>query len=169
MQKAFPILLLSLITVFSSCSYYDHKTKQLFYDQLSGTNDSLDKMTDDWHQMLEKAVASKSFAGLAPLRTKMGLFISRNRSKIANIEVPQNLEGLRDSEEVFLSNQANTISEAYSTFEPYNDITPNEEIQNQLKLVVSDEETESSASGAIRKSLQAFAQKNGLKVSQEIK
>jgi len=141
----------------------------MFYDELTGTNDSLDKMTDDWHQTLDKAALSKNFSALAPLRTKMGLFISRNRAKIANIEVPKNTEGLRDSEEVFLSNQATIISEAYPTFEPYNDITPNEEIQNQLKLVASDEETETAASAAIRKSLQAFAKKNELKVLPEIK
>jgi len=169
MYRTSLLFLLLLGMLFSSCSYYDHKTKQSFYDLLSGTNDSLDKMTADWHQLLEKATVTKSFSGLAPLRTKMGLFMTRNRAKIADIEVPLNSDALRDSEEVFLSTQANVISEAYPPFEPFNDITPNEDIQNQMKLVVSDLESETAASAAIRKSLLAFAQRNALKIPAVIK
>lgn len=169
MQKVTLIFLLVAATTLSSCSYYDHKTKQEFYNELFGTNDSLDRMTVDWYQQLNKSIFSKNFTGLAPLRTKMALFVSRHRDKIANIEVPPNIDGLRDSEEVFLNTQANIISDVYSTFEPFNDITPEDQIQGQLKLVMANQQAEMAASSALRKRLQEFARKNSLKLADTIK
>ncbi len=166
MQKFILISSFFAITLLSSCSYYDHKTKQEFYNELAGTNDSLDRMTFDWFQGLNRAIASRNFSGLAPLRTKMGLFVSKHRAKIADIEVPPNSDGLRDSEEVFLSNQSTIITDAYPAFEPFNDITPIEDIQNQLRAVVNDQEVEAAASAALRKKLQEFARKNSLKMLQ---
>jgi len=163
MPRTLLLILIVVMNLFSSCGFYDQKAKQVFYELVSGTNDSLDRMTTDWHRILDRSKITKNFAALAPFRNKMGLFISRNRAKIADIEVPQSLAGLRDSEEVFLSTQANIISDAYPAFEPFNDITPEDDIQNQMKLVANDLETETSFSEAIRKSLRAYAQSNRLK------
>lgn len=164
MQKASLIFLLFLTTAFSSCSYYEHMAQLQFYTQLSGTNDSLDKMTVEWHQLLTRAVAAKNFSGLAPCRIKIGEFMSRNRAKVANIELPPTAENIRDSEEAFLAARAIIVSEIYPTFEPFNDITPNEDIDGQLRLVADDQEKETLAMEAIKKSLQAFAQRNHLKI-----
>ena len=159
----FSCLVVSLF--FSSCGFYAQRQKQLLYTQISATNDTLDRMTREWHQLLDKAVRSKNFSTLHDNRVKIGQFISRSRSAIANAELPPDAEVLRESEGVFLSNQAVVVSDVYPQFESFNELTPDEKIQKTLIAVAGDQDNELAWKLTIRKSLDAFAIKNGIRSS----
>lgn len=151
------------ITFFSSCGYYEHKQRQMLLSQIKVTNDSLDKMTKDWHLLLDRAVKTKSFSDLNACRISLGQFISRKRSTIADMELPADAEPLRGSEGVFLSTQSGMVSDVYPKFEAYNDSTPDSTIQNQWRQVSNDLQTEVSWNLTMKKALDAFALKNNIK------
>lgn len=147
----------------SSCGVYATRQKQVLYDQIVVTNDTLDKLTRQWHTLLEKAVHTKNFSALSANRIQIGQYLSRRRSAIANLELPADAETLRGSEEVFLTSQAAMVSDVYPKFEVYNELTPDSTIQNQLRSISNDMQTEVAWKLTIQKSLDAFAQKNKFK------
>ncbi len=155
--------LLYVIMLFSSCGYYAHKQKQVLVEQIRNTNDSLDKMTKEWHNLLDKAVKVKNFSALNAQRIQIGQFLSRRRSVIANLELPADAETLRGSEDVYLSAQVGMVTDFYPQFELFNDLTPDSTIQYHLRLVSKDVETEVSWYLTIKKSLDVFVIKNGIK------
>ena len=167
MVKTTLIFLIAYTVFFGSCAVFQRKEKVQVFNQITLTNDTLDKMTQEWHQMLKKAIVTKNFTYLAPHRIRMAQFLGRNRPKIANLEITPSSEAIRDSEEVFLTNQATVISEVYPLFESNNDLTPPDVVQNQLKSLGNDLENETSTSAAIKQSLNNYAKKNGLNVPTE--
>jgi hypothetical protein len=162
MQKTSLIGLVLMVVLFSSCGYYERKENIALYNQIKSTNDSLDKMTREWHHMLDKAVIDRNFDSLHPLRLKMGEFLNRKRGVIANLEVPASAENLKGSEQVFLSAQANAVAEIYPAFEQFNELTPDATVKNQLKVLAGDLETETAWVITLKKSLEAFATKNNI-------
>jgi hypothetical protein len=164
MQRVILICLFFSVLFFASCSFIQRKEKVNVYSQILVTNDTLDKMTQEWHQLLSKALVTKNFTYLAPHRIRMAQFLSRSRPKVANLEITPSSESIRDSEEVFLTNQATFISDVYPQFESNNELTPNEVLQNQMKALGNDLENETSVSASIRQSLHTYAKKNGLNV-----
>jgi len=162
MEKAIFSSLFFLVIFLSSCEFYTTKEKLTTYNRISGINDSLDNMTKEWHLLLDKAVSGKNYSALRPYRLGIGDFLNRDREVVAYLKTNTNSQNLIDSEEVFLDNQASVVSDLYSNFEIYNDMTPDETIQGQLKLVVGDLATEAAGSAAIKRSLHAFAVRNNL-------
>jgi hypothetical protein len=152
-----------MVVFLSSCGFYGRKQKQELYDQIVATNDSLHRMTKEWHSILEKAVMMKNFSPLRPQRVQLAQFLSRRRSSIANLDLPPEAETLRGSEQVFLTSQSAMVSDVYPGFELYTDLTPDSTIQNHLRLVEKDMDTELAWNLTIQKSLDAFTQKNRIK------
>ena len=164
MLRTFLVCLVISI-VFCSCSgYIPAKKKLLVYAQITNTNDSLDKMTREWHQQLFLSTKDKSFARLRPYRIKIGQFLSVKRSLIANLQITPKYQNLLDAEEAFLSTQATLFSETYSSFESFNEMTPNEIINNQLMIASSNLSNMLYTKTAISRSLQYYAIKNDLKI-----
>ncbi|MCW3121710.1 MAG: hypothetical protein JWQ38_1202 [Flavipsychrobacter sp.] len=161
------IACLVLSIAFCSCSdFVPSKKKVQVYTLISSTNDSLDKMTREWHQQLFLSTKDKSFARLRPYRIKIGQFLSRSRSEVAMLTVNKGSQNLLDSEEAFLATQANLFSETYSAFESYNDVTPNETINNQLRVASTNLSNMIASKAAIARSLQYYAQKNEVKINE---
>ncbi len=161
-----PGLILTSV-IFSSCGFYEHRERQMLFNEITATNDSLDKLVRGWHQALEKAVFTKNFSTLGSERIKIGQFFSRRRSLIANLELPPDAHTLRESEDVFLTAQSVMVTDVYPRFEPFNDLTPRDTIQARRKLVAADQDTELAWKLTIKKSLDAFAIKNNLKSSKK--
>jgi len=161
-----PLLACLFISVLcSACSgFIPTKKKVLIYNRIEVTNDSLDKMIKLWYQQLYVSTKDKNFSRLRPYRIGVGQFLNRNRSEIANLEINPDGQNLLDSELVFLSGQAMQFSEAYAVFEQYNEMTPNETINGQLKLTVAEMARMTMTKAAINRSLQHYAVKNKLKV-----
>src|SRR4051812_38267424 len=101
-HKSIVILLLLPALFIASCGIFQRKEKIAVYNQVLVTNDTLDKMTQEWHMLLSKALTTKNFTYLAPHRIRMAQFLGRNRPKIANMEISPSAESIRDSEEVYL-------------------------------------------------------------------
>ena len=160
------LVCLILSTVFlSSCDYVPMKKKLRFYTEITATNDSINRMTGEWYGLLKMSVRDSNFSRLRPYRLKMGTFLSSNRSSIANLQAGATGQNIIDSEEVFLSNQATVINDVYSTFEAYNEMTPAETINAQMKLLANDQNNELAWTTAIKGSLEVYARKNKLKIS----
>jgi len=151
-------------TFFSSCGYYEHRERQQLYAQIKLTNDTLDRLTREWHSLLDIALRTKNFSVLNTGRIELGQFLSRRRSAIADMELPADAEPLRGSEGVFLSTQADMVADVYPKFELFNDLTPDSTIHNQLAEVSKDMGTELSWNLTIKKSLSTFASRNNLKI-----
>lgn len=164
MQRILLICCLLATVSLGSCGFYEHKERIELYKQIVATNDSLDKMTREWHMLLNSAVRTGDYSALHSSRVKLGQFISRRRSVIASLEVPSDAATLRESEGVFLSTQAAMISDVYPQFEAYTALTPDETVQKSLKLVSKDLETEMAWNLTIKKSLDAFVKKQKLKM-----
>jgi hypothetical protein len=77
--------------------------------------------------------------------------------------LPADAETLRGSEDVYLSTQVAVVTDLYPRFESLNDLTPDSTIQNRLRLVANDVETEVSWYLTIKKTMYAFTMKNSLK------
>lgn len=148
----------------SSCGFYDHRARILLCKEVGATNDSLYSMTRNWHMLLDRALITKNFGLLHDYRIKLGQFISNRRSLIANMELPADAETLRQSEDVFLSAQSDVISNIYPEFEAYADLTPDETLQRSLAKVKGDEDNVLAWKLTIRKSMEVFIQKHGLKI-----
>ncbi len=164
MQRTALAGFLLMSVLLTSCGFYDHRARILLCKEIAATNDSLYTMTRAWHMLLDKAVLTKNFALLHENRIRLGQYISRKRSDIANLELPADAETLRQSEDVFLSNQTTVISEIYPQFEAYNSLTPAEDIQRSLRAVAGDEDNVLAWKLTIKKSLDAFIKKHGLKI-----
>jgi len=164
MLRIMLVLLVFSVFFYSSCDYIPVKKRLLVYTQITATNDTLDKLTREWHQLLYMSTRDKNFTRLQPSRIKIGQFLSRNRAIIANMQVRQDSQNLIDSEEVYLSNQATVVSDVYTPFEEYNEMTPNDNINGQLKLVANDLNNVVSGKNAISQSLQAYLTRNKMQV-----
>jgi hypothetical protein len=163
MEKPILLCLFPIVIFLSACNFYTTKEKIATYKKISEINDSLDNMTTEWHRLLDNAVSGKNYTALRPYRLEMASFLNRNRSVVAYLKMTPLSENLIDSEESFLDNQATMVSDLYSNFEIFNDMTPDETIQGQLKQVVGDQAAEQAGSAAIKKSLSSFSKKNDLK------
>jgi hypothetical protein len=159
-----PCLLL-LTILFSSCGLYERKQQILLCKDIIATHDTLDKMTDVWHQLMDRGFRAHNFTGLRMYRIKMGEFVSRRRIVNGDLELPASALSLRDSEEVFLANRADIIANAYPPFEEFTDLTPPGTIQNQLRSMADDQSKEIVASNVIRTTTQAFIKKHDLRIS----
>jgi hypothetical protein len=163
MQKTFYICCLLSVLFLSSCGFYEHRQRQVLCTQIKTTNDSLDRLTRNWHDALEKAMKTRNFSGLMPLRIQLAQFLSRRRSVIADLELPADAEALRGSEGMFLSSQVAVVTDVYPRFEQFNDLTPDSALFNRVQLVAGDVQTELSWKLTIKRALDAFAAKNGIK------
>jgi hypothetical protein len=143
---------------------FDRKARVDLCREISATNDSLYTLTREWHMQLDKAARVRNFSILRENRIKLGQFISRRRSAVANLELPADAETLRQSEDVFLSNQSAVIADVYPRFEAYNDLTPDSTIQRMLMTVKGDEDNVLAWKLTIKKSMEAFIKKHGLKI-----
>jgi hypothetical protein len=141
----------------SSCGRIARQKKLELYTEISTTNDSLTKMTREWHQMLDRAVGDKQFGTLPPYRLKMGQFMNRHRSNIANIRTNEDNASILDSETNFLAARAMIISDMYPRFEAFNDMTPAENINGELRAMGDDVDSEDVGYMAMKKSLRAYA------------
>ena len=166
MQKMLRLLLPCLvITMFlSSCGFYERRQKIKLCTEILATNDTLDKMTKTWHGLLQRGIQVKSLAGLRIYRTEMGAFVSRRRSINADLDLVPSATPLRDSEEAFLSARADIIANVYAPFEEFTDYSPPMALRNQLRLVLNDLYAEQSATGAIKRSVDAMIARNGLRL-----
>jgi hypothetical protein len=162
MEKAILVGLLFIGVFLSSCDLYTTNDKLMAYNRISGINDTLDKMTNEWHRLLDNAVSGKNYSALRPYRMSIGLFLNNSRATVSGLKINPVSENLIDSEEVFLATQDSIVSELYPNFDAFTDLTPDETIQAQLKLIVGDQANEAAGSAAIRRSLTAFALKNNL-------
>ncbi len=151
------------IALFSSCGHMERDRKYFMYYKISATNDSLELMTKEWHQLLDKAVLDNSYTTLAPYRLKMGKFLSKNRNQIGDLNITSSNEPLVDSELAFLSARATIVTDVYPKFEPFNEMTPPDLLKKQLKTVANDMENEIAANNGIKRSLYSFVVKNKLK------
>jgi hypothetical protein len=162
LMRAIMVCLVVSAFFLASCNYVPAKKKLLVYTQISGTNDTLDKMTREWYKQLNQSVRDRNFSRLSQYRISAGQYLSRRRSVIANLLRDDHAQNLIDSEEVFLSARAAVINDMYSSFEAYNEMTPPDVINNQLRLIASDLGNEVSGNVAIKRSLQAYARKDAL-------
>jgi hypothetical protein len=166
MLRTVLVCLVSNVIFFSSCDYIPAKKRLLVYTQISATNDTLDRLTREWHQLLRLSTKDKNFFRLKQCRIKIGQFLSRNRPVVANLRVRPDSQPLIDSEEAFLANQATIATDVYTPFESYNEMTPNDLINTQLKAVVNDLSTEIAGKAAMDRSLQAYIVRNKIKLKQ---
>jgi len=164
-QAVFIFFLLSVIFM-SSCGYYEKRSTLTVYNRIQGTNDTLDQMTKEWHAQLKKAMTTGNFTYLPATRIRLAQFLNRTRQVVANLEVAPNIENLRDSEVVFLSNQAMIAADVYPVFESNNELTPNDVILTQIKSLGNDLENEIAMNEAIKQSLHGYAKKSGLNLPQ---
>lgn len=164
MLRFFLVCLLFGSFAFSSCDYVPAKKKQMIYDKISGTNDTVDKMTREWYRQLSLSLKDRNFSRLSQYRIAKAEFLSSHRSAIANLRIDAAATNLLDSEEVYLSNQAAAVNDVYTLFEAYNEMTPPDVINAQLQKIAYDQGTEITWNAAMKRSLLAYGRKDKLKM-----
>ncbi len=159
------LLLISLLAIgfISSCNVMNRPKNQKVYTQIMATNDSLERKTKEWHQLLNTAIIAKDFTKLRQSRMSIGLYLARHRELVANLQHTEASTPIIEREEVFLTNQANLVSELYTPFEYFNAMTPPETMQEQIKLISDDMINVTAVCTSIRRELQTFARKNDIK------
>lgn len=158
------LLLLCIISLTAaSCGFKQRLVSQEFYSKVVVINDSLDKLTTQWHSLRDQASISKNYSALAPARIELGSFISRARSTVANIVVTPEIEKMKNDEDMLLLNQSGMVTDVYPNFEQFNEYTPKEVMDKSIALITNDLIDERAKVAAIRKQLDAFAKKYDLK------
>ena len=163
MRTTFPVCLIFCAVCLFSCNYIPAKKKLIAYSEISSTNDSVTRMTREWYRLLSMSITDKNFSRLSPYRLHMGEFLSKHRALVANLETGPNGQSIVDSEEVFLANEAATINDLYSSFESYNEMTPVETINGQIRKLSNDQSNEMTWTSVIKRSLGNYLRKNKLK------
>ena len=163
MQRSFLLVFLFISLCISSCGFKDKHDAQDFYNSITGINDSLNRMTTEWNDMLDKAIVHKNYSSLTTCRTTLGAFISESRSTVANMETASYNEKIKNNMEALLSTQSAKVAEVYPAFELYSALTPKITLDNSITQLGDDLNSEKMASESIKKSLAALASKYGLK------
>ncbi len=162
MRKSLLICVLAT-ALLSSCGFKEKIVWQEFYTKTIAINDSLDKLTTQWHTLRDQASISKNYGNLAPARIELGSFIARARSTFANLPVTPQTEKIKNDEDALLLNQSNMVAEVYPAFEQFNEYTPKEVVDKSLGQITNDLVDEKSKVTAINKALEAFAKAHSLK------
>jgi hypothetical protein len=165
MRRTLPVCLIFSTVYLFSCNYIPAKKKLMAYAEISSTNDSLTRMTREWYRLLSMSVTDKNFSRLSSYRLHMGEFLSNHRDLVANLQAGPNGQNIVDSEEVFLANEATTINDLYSSFESYNEMTPVETVNGQIRKLSNDQSNEMTWTAVIKRSLANYLKKNKLKVT----
>jgi len=164
MQKSILLICILFTMLISSCGLNSHTAKE-FCDKVSGVNDTLDKMTTDWHDLLDKAEVTKNYPDLLPARIALGSYISRSRSMIANTPRTKETEKILTMEDALLETQSGMVAEVYPKFEQYSEFTPKEQIARSKALLGSDLMNEKEKVAEIKRALDIIATKNDVKKS----
>ena len=149
--------------VLSSCGFKEKIVWQDFYSKTIAINDSLDKLTTQWHTLRDQASISKNYSSLAPARIELGSFIARARSTFANLPSTPQTEKMKNDEDMLLLNQSNMVAEVYPTFEQFNEYTPKEVVDKSLGQITNDLIDEKAKVSAINRALEGFAKIHDLK------
>lgn len=147
----------------SSCGVKEKLVVQEMYTKYTAVNDTLDKLTTQWHSLRDQASISKNYAPLAPARIALGSFISRARSWVANIPQTKENERLKSEEDALLLQQSNLVSEVYPTFEQFNEYTPKEVVDKNLSLLNDDLLNLKTKIAEVKKRTDAMAKKYDVK------
>ncbi len=147
----------------TSCGFQKKLQLQDTYTKITVVNDSLDKLTSQWHTLRDQASISKNYTALAPARIALGSFISRGRASVANIVVTPENEAVMNEEDQLLLNQSTLVAEVYPNFEQFNEYTPKETMDKNVSLIANDLVNVKEKVASIKKMLEKFAAKNNIK------
>ncbi len=147
----------------TSCGFQKKLQLQDTYTKITVVNDSLDKLTSQWHTLRDQASISKNYTALAPARIALGSFISRGRASVANIVVTPENEAVMNEEDQLLLNQSTLVAEVYPNFEQFNEYTPKETMDKNVSLITNDLVNVKEKVASIKKMLEKFAAKNNIK------
>ncbi|WP_133162639.1 hypothetical protein [Flavipsychrobacter stenotrophus] len=147
----------------TSCGFQKKLQLQDTYSKITVVNDSLDKLTSQWHTLRDQASISKNYTALAPARIALGSFISRGRASVANIVVTPENEAVMNEEDQLLLNQSTLVAEVYPNFEQFNEYTPKETMDKNVSLITNDLMNVKEKVASIKKMLEKFAAKNNIK------
>lgn len=163
MRNGLLLFTLASMLLTASCGFQKKLQLQDTYTKITVVNDSLDKLTSQWHSLRDQASISKNYSALAPARIALGSFISRGRASVANIVITPENEAIMNEEDQLLLNQSTLVSEVYPNFEQFNEYTPKETMDKNTSLIVNDLMNVKTKVAAIKKMLEKFAAKNDIK------
>lgn len=164
MRNTIWICLLLATTLLVSCAEFSKKQKINLYYEIVHTNDTLTRMTKEWHQLLKQAVREKDYNKLRAHRMAMGTYLDRRRSALGTTKVYAYSESIIDREATYLANRATIVSDTYPPFESFNALTPVETIQDQLKSVSDDLVSAIAADAGMKRALDEYIKVNKLKL-----
>ncbi len=153
-----------MMVLVSCAGYIPSKKKLQVYTDITAANDSLETMVRDWHQQLILSTKDKNFSRLRPYRVRIGQFLSEKRASVAGLQTEAKWQGILDNEETFLATQAQLFSDSYAAFELYNNMTPNDVINNQLRIASVNLTNMLAGKASMVHMLQVYARKNDLKL-----
>ncbi len=157
------LLCFTSLILLSSCGFEEkHDAKQLYY-RVAGINDTLDRMTSDWHQKLDQALVSKNFNELQPLRRELGTFISQSRLAISSVASTKGTDKVKADEDNLLATQSAMVAEVYPNFERFSALTPKEELDKALALLSNDLVAEKTAITLVKSDLDTMDAKYKIK------
>ncbi len=158
-------ILYSLIAVFllSSCGFEEKRGAKEFYGNVLLLNDSLNRLTNDWHTELNRANQNKSYENLINFRLRLGQFLGRNRNYIANIPINERNERLLNAEIALLENQSNLVADVYPIFEQFSSLTPKPQLDSAISKLGYDLSNQRLGIDSIKKQLDDYAKKYSFK------
>lgn len=159
--------LLFVVAELSSCGYFRREKDYNVYYKLSAVNDTLEQMTNTWYRLVMQANTDKNFSTLHQLRLKIGTYVSKNRNIIGDMRLTSEAIPVVDSEMSFLATKAITVSDVYTVFESYNDLTPDGEIRGSIQNLTVIAQKEAATTLRLKKALAVFAYNNKLKIKKE--
>lgn len=152
-----------LVMGISSCGVKEKLVVQEMYSKYSAINDTLDKMTTQWHNLRDQASISKNYAPLAPARIALGSFIARARSSVANIPQTAENEKLKSEEDALLLQQSTMAAEVYPSFEQFNEYTPKEVVDKSISQITDDLLNMKAKTAKVKSMMDVFVKKYDLK------
>lgn len=162
MQKLAYLIILVSIAFLPSCKFAQMHEAQEFYTLAAGTCDTIDLYTSQWHTLRDSGLVKKNLSKLQPQRLKLGAYISKRRSAIANFPDNENLSALKAELDSFFTLRQAKITEVYPKFETINDLTPQTEIDQMLHQLGDDLIAEKTMYTTIKKHLNRFAKKHNV-------
>ncbi|NCX95393.1 MAG: hypothetical protein EBX41_03090 [Chitinophagia bacterium] len=160
--KHFVIALFCIISL-NACNIADQHEAQLFYKSTSAITDSLHIVTLNWHNKLRQAIQTNNYSDLNAERVKMGKYIAASRNTVANIKLNKDNEKITTTLAALLNKQSQKVSEVYPLFELMGSYTPQPVLDKAIATLSTDLYDETQAHKALRKSLDAYKKKYGIK------
>lgn len=160
-------LLASIITANMSATAQTFASAIELNDYFVSITDSLFRGGQEWGNQMSKAVETKNFSSVTPVRKKMELFIDKKLASLDKMKDQFGSEKLRFATMDFLMYEKRLVQEGFIPLERLNKNTTDEDLKKAFASLSAAAEKETAEIQKVHKAQEEFAEKNGFAIEKD--